>query len=320
MAAEAKEHVDQVPATLGHPRVWQFWVAVVLTGLGTGIGAVLLSLILATTQNSIWPGSSHTDLLDAVTQASAWHRVLALTAAGVVTAIGQFALTRLTSGNGIEITAAIWFEAGRLPSVRTLGSAILSIVIVGMGASLGREGAPKQVGAVVANLLATPATLSDEQRRLLVACGAGAGMAAAYGVPLGGALFALEVLRGALALRLVLPALVTSLIATGVSWVTLPSSPTYTIPVSQWSASVVVWSLLAGCIMGVLSVAFVRAIAWADHIRPAGPARLIAPVLALGLLGLASIAYPQLLGNGKDIAQLAFNGELASSLLIALWC
>jgi H+/Cl- antiporter ClcA len=118
----------------------------------------------------------------------------------------------------------------------------------------------------------------------------------------------------------VLPALVTSLIATGVSWVTLPSSPTYTIPVSQWSASVVVWSLLAGCIMGVLSVAFVRAIAWADHIRPAGPARLIAPVLALGLLGLASIAYPQLLGNGKDIAQLAFNGELASSLLIALWC
>ena len=50
----------------------------------------------------------------------------------------------------------------------------------------------------------------DEQRRLLVACGAGAGMAAAYGVPLGGALFAVEVLRGVLALRLILPALLAS--------------------------------------------------------------------------------------------------------------
>ena len=47
-------------------------------------------------------------------------------------------------------------------------------------------------------------------------------MAAAYGVPLGGALFALEVLRGVLALRLILPALVTSLVATAVSWLALP--------------------------------------------------------------------------------------------------
>ena len=60
-----------------------------------------------------------------------------------------------------------------------------------------------------------PGALSDDARRLLVACGAGAGLAAAYGVPLGGALFALEVLRGELALRFVLPALLTSLIADG---------------------------------------------------------------------------------------------------------
>ena len=72
-----------------------------------------------------------------------------------------------------------------LPALRTLGSAVLSVIIVGMGVSLGREGAPKQVGAVFANLFADRTRLSDEQRRLLVACGSGAGMAAAYGVPLG---------------------------------------------------------------------------------------------------------------------------------------
>ena len=71
--------------------------------------------------------------------------------------------------------------AGRLPVVRTLGSATLSVVVVGMGASLGREGAPKQAGAVIANAMSDRVGLSDEQRRLLVACGAGAGMAAASG-------------------------------------------------------------------------------------------------------------------------------------------
>jgi H+/Cl- antiporter ClcA len=104
-----------------------------------------------------------------------------------------------------------------------------------MGTSLGREGAPKRSGAVIANALSDRGRLSDEQRRLLVACGrapewrtrrAGAGMAGAYGVPLGGVLFALEVMRGALALRMVLPALVCSLIATAISWLGLPDSVT----------------------------------------------------------------------------------------------
>jgi len=125
-------------------------------------------------------------------------------------------------------------------------------LFVGMGASLGREGAPKQVGAVIANALSDTAKLSNEQRRLLVACGAGAGLAAAYGMPLGGALFAIEVLRGILALRLVLPALLTSLIATLVSWTVLPDAPTYFIPSFQSSASVICWAMLAGPVMSAL--------------------------------------------------------------------
>ena len=79
-----------------------------------------------------------------------------LLGAGLITGLGQWLLTRLTTGNGIEITAAIWFQAGRLPTLRTLASAVLSIVIVGMGAPLGREGAPKQFGAVFGNLFVEP--------------------------------------------------------------------------------------------------------------------------------------------------------------------
>ncbi len=288
-----------------------------LTGISTGIAAAALTRLLELVQRSVWGGSG-TDLLQSAQQAGAWRHILALLGAGVVTGVGQIILRRLSSGNGIDTTAAIWFHAGRMPAWRTLGSAVLSVIIVGMGASLGREGAPKQAGAVFANFFSDRVRLSDEQRRLLVACAAGAGMSAAYGVPLGGALFALEVMRGVLALRYVLPALLASVVAAAVSWVALPDAPTYLIPAYSSSASSIVWALLAGPIAGVASVGYVRAVTWADRGKPQGWRRLTEPVLGLGLLGVVSIWFPQLLGNGKDISQLAFTNQVAPALLLIL--
>lgn len=305
-----------IPATLSHPAAARFWLVVILTGIGAGIGAILLTRLLELVQRLAWPGSAN--LLDAASAAASWRHVLILLGAGVLTGGAQLALRRLTSGNAIDLTEAIWFRAGRLPALRTLGSAVLSVVLVGMGSSLGREGAPKQAGAVIANTLSDRARLSDEQRRLLVACGAGAGMAAAYGVPLGGALYAVEVLRGTLALRLVLPALLASLIATAVAWFVLPDAVTYLIPAYPSAWPVVVWAVLAGPIIGLVSVAYVRAIAWADAHKPVGWRRVVWPIVVLGGLGVISIPFPQLLGNGRDVAQLAVVGQVAPLLLLAL--
>ncbi len=315
--APADTGSTSIPPTLRHPAAGPFWLAVLLTGVGTGLAAAALTRLLEAVQRACWGGTG-SDLLAAAGQAGAVRHMLVLLGAGVLTGAGQILLGRLSSGNGIETTEAIWFQAGRMPALRTLGSAVLSVVVVGMGASLGREGAPKQAGAVLANVLADDGHLSDEQRRLLVACGAGAGMAAAYGVPLGGALFALEVMRGALALRTVLPALVASTVATAVSWLALPDAPTYPIPGYSSSVSATAFAVLAGPVAGVVSVGWVRLVRWADRHRPSGAQRAIAPVLVLGALGAASIWFPQLLGNGKDISLLAFTNPLAPGLLAVL--
>jgi H+/Cl- antiporter ClcA len=285
--------------------------------MSTGVAAGALTKLLEVVQRLAWSGSG-TNLLDAAERVGASRHILVLLAAGLVTGAGQIVLKQLSSGNGIDTTAAIWFHAGRMPALRTLGSAVLSIFVVGMGASLGREGAPKQAGAVMANFFSDRAGLSDEQRRLLVACGAGAGMGAAYGVPLGGALFALEVMRGMLALRYVLPALFASLVATAVSWIVLPNAPTYAIPSYSSSAAILVWALVAGPIAGVVSVGYVRMISWADRNKPKGWRRLLEPMVGLGLLGVVSIWFPQLLGNGKDVSELAFTGQVTAGLLAAL--
>ena len=304
-----------LPPILAQRGAAGFWLAVVLTGAGTGLAAAALTGLLEAVQQLVWGGNG-LDVLQAAAHSPPWRHLAALIGAGLMTAAGQLLLTRLSSGN---ITAAIWFQAGRLPALRTLGSAVLSVIIVGMGAALGREGAPKQAGAVIANVMSDRVRLSDEQRRLLVACGAGAGMAAAYGVPLGGALFSLEVLRGALALRFVLPALLTAIVATGVSWAFLPDMPTYVIPLYKGSISSVGWALVAGPIVGLVSVLYVRAVAWADAHKPVGWSRLWAPIVVLGLLGAASIPFPQLLGSGRDVAELALTGQLSPLLLGALF-
>ncbi|WP_240759920.1 chloride channel protein [Lichenicoccus roseus] len=306
-----------IPPILARRDAAGFWLTVLLTGIGTGLGASALTELLELVQHTLWSGNG-IDLLQAACRAAAWKHLVILLGAGLLTGAGQLLVVRLSAANSIDITAAIWFHAGRLPTLRTLGSAMLSILVVGMGASLGREGAPKQTGAVIANVMSDRVRLSDEQRRLLVACGSGAGMAAAYGVPLGGALFALEVLRGERALRFVLPALLTSLIATGVSWAFLPNAPTYLIPPYTGTLGSMVWALLAGPIIGLASVGYVRAVAWVDHHRPSGPRRLAASAITLTLLGAISIVFPQLLGNGRDIAQLAFTGQVAPLLLLSL--
>jgi chloride channel protein, CIC family len=292
-------------------------MAVLLTGVATGLGAAALTRFLEWVQHLAWNGSG-TDILEVARHATATRHAVVLLSAGLITGAGQLILRQLSSGNGIDTTAAIWFHAGRMPRLRTLGSAVLSVIIVGMGVSLGREGAPKQAGAVFANLFADRGRLSNEQRRLLVACAAGAGLATAYGVPVGGALFALEVMRGKLALRYVLPAIFASTVATAVSWVWLPNKPTYVIPHYSSSASVLLWSVAAGLIAGVVSVGYVRLITWADRNRPTGGSRLAAPILVMGLFSLVSVRFPQLLGNGKDVSQLALTSAVAPALLLVL--
>jgi H+/Cl- antiporter ClcA len=76
--------------------------------------------------------------------------------------------------------------------------------------------------------------------------------------------------------------------------------------------------LVAGPIVGLVAVLFIRAVAWTTHLRPRGGWRIVAPVLALGLLGAVSIVFPQLLGNGRDVAGLALAGQVTPLLLLVL--
>ncbi len=291
----------------------------VAIGAATGLAAAGFTALLEFVERLAWRRpASH--FLAAVTAASPARDLLVLAGAGALAGIGALLLPRLRGSGGGEVSEAIWLRGGHLELLGSLGRGVLSIVTVGMGASLGREGAPQLAGAAFASKLCEHSkTITQSQRRLLVAAGAGAGMAAVYNVPLGGALFALEVLLGSLALPLVLPALLTSLIATAVAWIVVPTHATYLLPGFHVSATQIVWAALAGPLAGLVAIAWVRLIAKANHSRPTRRAmRVLAPIAVFIALGAVAIQYPQLLGNGKDLAQLAFVGKLSLGLLAVL--
>jgi H+/Cl- antiporter ClcA len=294
-----------------------FWLLVVAIGLAAGLGGAAFMLLLRTLEHLFWSYHSGT-FLDGVRSVSATHRVVVVTSAGILAGAGGLALKRLPSFGGGEVSEAVWLEEGRLALGASTGRGALSIAIVAMGASLGREAAPQLFGAAAASRICERAGIPPWQRRLLVACGASAGMAAVYNIPLGGALFALEVLLGTVTLPLVLPALATSAIATAVAWVYLPISPTYSIPTYAIKPGQILWAALIGPLAGLAAVAWVRLVARVSRLRPSGRGRLLAPIVVLAALGGLSVVYPQLLGNGKNVVQLAVTGGLGFGLFAVL--
>ena len=153
-----------------------------------------------------------------------------------------------------------------------------------------------------------------------MACGGGAGFAAVYNVPLAGALFTAEILIGSISLPVVLPAVACSWIATATAWVYLPDRAIYQgIPDYRVTWSVMTWALVAGPVIGLVAAGYIRLIGWVSYHRASGTRALFAPVIAFGILGVIGIWYPQLFGNGLDMAHDAFLGIGGFGLLLVLF-
>jgi len=295
-----------------------FWLAVIATGIATGLFADGLMYILAWAERMAfhYHGGS---FQDAVARTSNLRRFTSLVVAGLFGAGSWFLIRKYLGHEKSEIDDSLWRGDGELSVRRSTLTSIVSEIVIGLGASIGREAAPKLMGGASGSIISRYLELTSAQKKLLVACGGGAGFACVYNIPLGGAIFAAEVLYGSFALPVVLPALATSLIATAVAWLYLPNRPTYLdIPNFAFSGTLMTWAVLAGFVIGVITVGYIRVIGWLSILRPSGTRLLWIMPLTFALVGVIGFKYPEIFGNGKDIAHQAFLGTTALSLLAAL--
>ncbi|WP_249009494.1 chloride channel protein [Conexibacter sp. DBS9H8] len=299
----------------------RFWLATGLTGVAAGVGAIVMMAVLRTIQHLAF-SYHHGTYSSAAAAHSDLRRLIVLLIGGLVAGVGYWFLRRVLGGTGGEPTRSVWTGTDNMNVPRTFATGVLQETFIGLGGSLGREAAPQHFGAAFGSYFSRHLSLPAEQRRLLIACGAGAGVGAVYNVPLAGALFATELYLGSITLTTVVPAVMCASIATLVGWITLPTHSVYQVSLPATpSASSIVFAALAGPLLGLATAAFVRLIGWANDHRPTGgPALIGLPVVAFGILGLLSFAYPLLLGNGRDLAEFALlgGGTVGGLLMLGL--
>lgn len=301
------------------PRPWALCLAVLATGVGAGLAGMALGMLLHAVQHLAYGYGAlgHETFLQGASAAPPWRRVAALMAAGLVAGLGWWALYRY-GRQLVSVRAAAGADAPDMPVRSTLAHVLLQIVTVGLGSPLGREVAPREAGALWAGRVARRLALPQAQRRILVACGAGAGLAAVYNVPLAGALFVLEVLLGTFDRGAALMALATSAIAAAVAWIGLGNQIQYALPPLALDWPIAIAALVGGPLFGLAGQAFARATSAARRAAPRD-ARLPALVL-LNFAGIACLAVvlPALLGNGKGPVQLSLDAglPLAGALLL----
>lgn len=291
-------------------------VVVILVGIAAGVGGAALTKLLHLVQHLAY-GYTEATFLTGVEEASPARRVAMMTLGGLVVGLGWWWLR--ARHTVVTVSQGMKNKDPRLPLFSTIADAVLQVIAVGFGGSLGREGAPRQVGAALGAWIAGRARLNATQQRTLLACGAGAGLAAVYNVPLAGALFTLEVLLVSFAIRDILYALITSSIATGVAWTVLPNEPTYIVEPFAVTGVLVVFGILFGPIAGLVGTAFTKIINFANRLpTPQGWRLPIVTTIVFAGVGVLAIPFPQLLGNGKGPAELAFEGGLTLTMFAVL--
>jgi len=272
---------------------------VIIVGLLAGVAGLATTVVLRFVEHVTYHYIFGT-LLAGVTDSSPVRRAVGPMVGGALAAVGWWILRRRTEVPPLAQTIA---RHDRIPRLSWSIDAVLQVLLVGSGASLGREGAPRQFAAALGDLgTGWLKRLSPRDREILLACAAGAGLGAVYAVPLAGALFAVRIMLNTWHPRALGAAFITSSLA-----VAIGSAITHDHPELDWPSVESTYLLTAhGLALAPLTLAV--GLAFNKIMMAARPASLmrtwvLIPALAgAGLvMGICSHWWPELPGNGRSI-------------------
>ena len=288
-------------------RTVEYGCAVVVIGLLAGVAGAATTLLLHWVEHLVYHYAFGT-LLTGVGGSSPIRRAVGPMIGGALAGFGWWLLRRGGDVPGLTATIA---EHRPIPRWRMSADAGLQVLLVGAGASLGREGAPRQLAAALGDWGTSRWSLTPRDREILLACAAGAGLGAVYSVPLGGALFAVRIVLGTWHPRAVGTALITSSLAVAVSSPVTHLEHALTWPDPTLSYLFVLLACAVAPLAVIVGLAFDRVTTLARP-RPQTRSWLLIPGIALAGLatGICSIWWPELPGNGRSILTVSVDAGL----------
>ena len=297
------------------PYNFRFFLAVILQGIVSGLSGIVLHYLLEMVEELAFGQSEHHSgfLTDGVSSSRIG---LSLIIVGFSSSLVWYFLQKKSQIFSIKAQMKDETSQYKLHFLKQLFHSIWQIIAVGGGAPIGKEAAPREIGTLFAGPIGKICSLSKKDQIFLLACGAGAGLAAVYQVPLTSVFFVFETLGIALSIKRFILVGLTTYVSTYIAGWVISDQVLYQIPVITWSLKQI-WII-------PLLLLFLTPLAWLfGRLSKAASSNrikdkrilLTLPSAFLFLIGLASY-FPHLLGNGRMMAQEVLNGSNGKTVLL----
>ena len=200
-------------------------------GIFTGVGAVVLRSLIGLIHNAMFNGvfriAYDANILEGPSRFGNWV-ILSPVLGGLVVVYLVERFAPEAKGHGVpEVMDAIYYQRGNIRGIVAVIKSLASALSIGSGASVGREGPIIQIGSALGSSFSKAIGLSTGQKITLLSAGAGAGIAATFNTPLGGVLFALEILLPEVSNRTFLPVVIATAASTLVGRVLIGPNPAF---------------------------------------------------------------------------------------------
>ena len=256
---------------ISHPRLW---LLSVLVGIVAGLGAVVFRGLIGLFHNVLFLGklsaAYNANVHTPVSPWGPWVILVPVVGAGAVAyLVKNYALE--AKGHGVpEVMEAIYYTKGIIRPVVAIIKSLASALSIGSGGSVGREGPIVQIGSSFGSTVGQRLRLPAWQRITMIAAGAGGGIAATFNTPIGGVLFAAELLLHEVSVWTLVPVVISTATATYVGRLLLGANASFVIPAFETpyfhptNPLVLLAYVGLGLLVGFVSAFFIKLIYWVE--------------------------------------------------------
>jgi CIC family chloride channel protein len=306
-----------------------------IVGVMTGFGAVALRWLIGFFHNAFYSGTFSifydANVTEGPSRFGDWVFLSPILGGLVVVFLVQ-RFAPEAKGHGVpEVMDSVFYKRGNIRGQVAIVKSLASALSIGSGAAVGREGPIIQIGAALGSAFSQFIKLSTAQKITLLSAGAGAGIAATFNTPLGGVLFALEILLPEVSNRTFLPVVVATGAATTIGRILIGPAPAFVVPDIQLSLAQALGMqeaiafVLLGILCGVASWAFIRLLVLMEDGFPKLPGNAYTQnILGMAVIGLMMVVltrffgHPYVDGVGYGVIQSTLDNQMTSAGLLAL--
>ncbi len=290
-----------------------------LIGLLAGVGAILFRTMILLGEDILWPAGNF--LPEHMANASwQWRLCVPALVGLLIGPIISFVAPELRGPGVPEVMKALALNHGRIRHRVTILKAFVTALLISSGASVGREGPIVQIGSSLGSSLTQILRLGHMERRLAVACGAAAGIAATFQAPMAGTLFAVEILLFDLEVASLSNIVIAAVTGTVVSRMWWGQGAVFNVPEFELvhPAELGIY-LVLGILAGIISFILIKTIFFLPRLWDKTPVPLwLRPAFAGLIIGCLGLVFPQALGVGYESVDQALASRIALVMAMTL--